>query len=112
MHTSLSGFVLSESVRKSTKPSCFCRMGSTSFFNLPPTCSLRPTFDWHSTTRAKIEVPPSFLWFFEIWRNSEYGFVKTPLPTSGDLHPKETPADHPPLEALPRGRASVCDGAS
>jgi hypothetical protein len=29
---------------------------------------------------------------------------------SGDLHPKEISADHQTPEALPRGRASVCDG--
>src|ERR1022692_4417331 len=63
MHSSLSGFVLSDSVRKSTKPSCFCRIGSTSFSNLLPTCSRRPAFDWHSTIRANIEVSPFFLYF-------------------------------------------------
>jgi hypothetical protein len=35
---SLSGFILSKRVRKSTKPGCFCKIGSTSFSNLlPPT---------------------------------------------------------------------------
>jgi hypothetical protein len=44
---------------------------------------------------------------FNVWV-----IVSSPLPTSGDLHLKEIPADHQTLEALQWGRASVCDVAS
>src|ERR1017187_3288383 len=106
MHTSLSGFALSESIRKSTKLGCFCRIANTSFFSLSPACSVRPAFDWHSTIRANMDVSPSSKLFFEIC----LVLRRMPILASGDLHPSEIQADHQttrPLEALP-GREQAC----
>ena len=55
MHTSLSGFVLPESVRKSTKPGCFCRIGSTSFSNVLPGVLTSASFQlaFHNTSKHR-----------------------------------------------------------